>query len=323
LNIEDENMYRDVRLMNKALAAMLSLAALSSANAAIPSWSAAVAVSTSNLNSTYATNPSVAVSAHPLAQSIVVWGEGASAISYAIKRSGTWTTAKTVYTGNATAAETMTALYVVVDQAGNATAVWTSTEQGPMKYCARGLIPYPCPDIISFAKAATLAPGQANGIGYLHCAIDGTGQGAAVWDNAYAVQFAKRMGTWSSPQMLESAPGRGYAGTGPYAAYSPNIASDAAGDLLIIWLEFDVLNNAQSIEAHLIPITGIASHTAWPTSSGSATGPSVAMSTDGALGMIAWNDEGAYNTYSASFTPGGGWGQPLQISTGARQYTAM
>jgi hypothetical protein len=415
------------------------LATLASAQAAAQSWSPPATLGQSNLNFMYGNNVAVAVSSHPLAQSVAVWVEPTTmAVKYAIQRNGKWTGTKTVYTANANAAEEVTDPQVVIDQSGVATAIFGSTKQGPVTYCVSGGRVVRCRLLTSFAKVATLAPGastwskanlsaqgwtvtdaqigldqagnavamwshratsasvptllsasrpaggawtapvsvytssvislprlsvspsgaaaavwaepmagattsyavrasyrpagstwgaaetvatQTTPVAYLRSTVDGNGQAAVVWNNGYSVQLAQRNAAWSSPETLLSAPGRVYAGTGPYAAYGPSIASDGLGNVLVTWLEIDVLASAKSIEAELIPAAATRSHASWPT--GAGVEPSVSLSPDGSLGMLAWLDEDDSNTYAVGFTPGAGWGQPLLMSSGAAQYAAV
>ena len=420
------------------LLAIVLFAALGAAQAAAQSWSAPAALGQSSLYYMYGNNVAVAVSSHPLAQSVAVWVEPTTmAVKYAIQRNGKWTGTKTVYTANANAAEEVTDPQVVIDQSGVATAVFGSTKQGPVTYCVSGGRVVRCRQLVSFAKVATLAPGastwskanlsaqgwtvtdaqigldqagnalalwshratsasaptllsasrpaggawtapvsvytsaamslprlsvgpsgaaeavwaeplagtptsyavrasfnpaggiwgapetvatQATPVAYLRSTVDGNGQAAVVWNNGYSVQLAQRNGAWSSPETLVSAPGRVYAGSGPYAAYGPSVASDGPGNVLVSWLESDVAGG-KTIEAEVIPATGTRSHVFWPT--GAGVEPNLSMSPDGSLGMLAWLDEDDSNAYAVSFTPGVGWGQPLLMSSGAAQYAAV
>ena len=157
----------------------------------------------------------------------------------------------------------------------------------------------------------------------LHAALDGNGQAAAAWDNNYAVQWAQRSnGAWVS-EMLVSAPGRVYSGTGPYTVSAgPDLAADAQGNFLVGWLENDVAGAGLSIKAqvHQANGGGVAS-ASW--AGGGGVSPRVTMSPDGSLAMVGWIDDSDANAYTASFMPGQGWGQPLLLSTGASQYTAV
>lgn len=224
-----------------------------------------------------------------------------------------WTAPVSVYTSAAISLPRLS-----VSPGGAAVAVWAEQMAGaPTSYSVRASY---MPSGSTWGAPETVAT-QTTPVAYLRSTVDGTGQAAVVWNDGYSVQWTRRHGAWNSPETLVSAPGRVYAGTGPYAAYGPNIASDALGNLLVTWLESDVLANARTIEAELIPAAGTRSHSFWPT--GAGVEPSVSMSPDGSLGTLAWLDEDDYNAYAVSYTPAAGWGPPLLMSSGAAQYAAV
>lgn len=423
----------------RALFVAAALVAAGASSAATAGWSVPATLGQSNLNFMYANNVSVAVSQAPQAQGVAVWVEPTTmAIKYAVRRSGAWSGTKTLYTANANAAEQVTDPQVVIDSSGMATAVWASTKQGAVTYCASGGRVVRCIPLISYAKVATLPAGattwtkanlsaqgwtvtdaqvgldqsgnavamwsyratsgatptlqaasrtaagawtspigiytsaavslprlavggngaamiawtegtvgtpagyalrasyratgaawgapetvttQSSPIGAPRCALTGSGEAAVVWSQDYGVRWARRSVTWSAPTDLVSAPGRLYAGTGPFAAYGPDIAANVAGDFLITWLESDVLANGNSAEAELVPAAAQASHASWL--AGTTVPPSVALSPDGSLGTVAWLDENDYNTYAVNLDPAVGWGAPLLLSSGAARYNAV
>lgn len=127
------------------------------------------------------------------------------------------------------------------------------------------------------------------------------------------------------PQALLSAPDRSYSATGPYTAYGPTIASDGFGNFLVTWLENDILSGNATIEAEFLSMGELSSHMSWPT--GAAVPPSVAMCVDGILGTIAWLDQNDNNVYAVSvnydMASNVTWGQPLLVSKGTAQYSAV
>lgn len=150
----------------------------------------------------------------------------------------------------------------------------------------------------------------------LRCANDANGQAAMVWDDGYTTLLARRSPQlgWGTPVALTSAPGRYYGSTGPYAAYSPDLAVDNQGDLLVTWLENDVTAGLWTIEAQLHRVDGqIQSTSLSSIQQAVASRPHATLSPDGSLGMVAWVDNGDSTAYSASYTPAGGWAQPLTL----------
>ena len=224
-----------------------------------------------------------------------------------------WSIPQNLYASAATALPRL-----AVGPNGAAVALWTEQMAGaPTPYALRAAYK---PAGGTWAGPETVTT-QATAIAYLRSTVDGTGRAAAVWNDGYGVRWARRSGVWSPPEPLASAPDRVYAGTGPYAAYGPDIASNVAGDFLITWLESDVLASANSVEAELVLAAGASAHASWP--AGAGVEPRVALSPDGLLGMIAWLDEDDSNTYAVALTPDAGWGQPLLMSTGAAQYATV
>ncbi len=158
----------------------------------------------------------------------------------------------------------------------------------------------------------------------LRSGMDGSGLATLVWDNNYSVQLSRRIAInasvpWSSAETLASVPGTQYGASGPFTAYTPDLAVNTAGDVLVGWLENDVSTGLWTIEAQLLSATGVVeSSSSWPVDpqTGSAY-PSVTMSQDGSIGSIAWVDNGTGNANAATFlTPASGWSQPLVIGTG-------
>ena len=91
---------------------------------------------------------------------------------------------------------------------------------------------------------------------------------------------------------------------------------------MVGWLENDVSGAGLTIQAQLHQANGggVAS-ASWV--GGGSTSPRVTTSPDGSLATVGWIDDNDTNAYTASFMPGQGWGQPLLLSTGASQYTAV
>ena len=250
---------------------------------------------------------------------VATWVQRASAASVPTLQAATrmagrvWTAPVSVY-----ASAAMSLPRLSVGPTGAAVAVWSERLAGTTpSYAVRAS----SLSLGSTWGAPETVATQATPIAYLRSTVDGNAQAAVVWDHDYGVEWARRGGGWTIPEALSSAPGRVYAGTGPYAAYGPDIVSDGLGNVLITWLENDMLANGTSVEAELVLSAAAASHTSWPAST--SVPPSVAMSSDGSLGMVAWLDEGDANTYAVSLTPSAGWSQAVVMSSGAAQYSAV
>lgn len=253
---------------------------------------------------------------------VALWTYRATATSVptlqSISRStGVWSQPTSIYAGTSISLPRLS-----VGPSGNAVAVWEEklADNPDTPYAIRasslpaGTTTWGMPETVTT---------QATSAAYLGAAVGGNGQTAIVWDNSYGAQWARgAAGVWTAPQALVSAADRTYSGTGPYAAYGPRIATDIAGDFLVTWLESDISTGESTIEAEYSAATGASSHMSWPT--GAAVPPNVALSADGSGGMIAWLDQNDYNTYAASFNPASlAWGQPLLLSKGTAQYSAV
>ena len=157
----------------------------------------------------------------------------------------------------------------------------------------------------------------------LRSGMDANGLATLVWDNNYSVQLSRRTAInisspWSAAETLTSVPGTQYGYSGPFAAYAPDLAVSASGDVLVGWLESDTTSGLWTIEAQMLSGAGtVQATTSWSVDPQTgSTYPSVTFSQDGSIGSIAWVDNGTSNANVASFTPASGWGQPLVIGTG-------
>jgi hypothetical protein len=158
----------------------------------------------------------------------------------------------------------------------------------------------------------------------LSSGMDANGLATLVWDNNYSVQLSRRTAInisspWSAAETLTSVPGTQYGYSGPFAAYAPDLAVSASGDVLVGWLESDTTSGLWTIEAQMLSAAGtIQATTSWSVDPQTGSSyPSVTFSQDGSVGSIAWVDNGTSNANVASFTPASGWGQPLVIGTGS------
>ncbi len=152
--------------------------------------------------------------------------------------------------------------------------------------------------------------------------VDASGKATLVWDNNYSIQMSRRASNsvpvWSPAEILTSATGTQYGYSGPFSAYVPDLAVNAAGDVLVAWLESDVNNNLWTIESKLFT-SSTPVRASWPvdTLTGFAY-PKVTLSSDGSVGAVAWNDNGTGAATIASLTSVFGnwsWGQPVAIGT--------
>jgi len=157
----------------------------------------------------------------------------------------------------------------------------------------------------------------------LRSGMDATGLATLLWDNNYSVQLSRRTAInisspWSVAETLTSVPGTQYGYSGPFAAYAPDLAVSASGDVLVGWLESDTTSGLWTIEAQMLSAAGtVQATTSWSVDPQTGSSyPSVTLSKDGSVGSIAWVDNGTSNANVASFTPASGWGQPLVIGTG-------
>jgi hypothetical protein len=164
----------------------------------------------------------------------------------------------------------------------------------------------------------------------LRSGMDGSGQATLVWDNNYSVQLSRRKAInasarWSAAETLASVSGTQNGSGGPFAAYAPDLAVNAAGDVLVAWLENDAYTGLWTIEAQLLSAgCAVSSTSSWSVDPqlGSPY-PSVTMSQDGSIGSVAWIDNGTGTANVTSFIPasvasitsGTDWGQPLSIGS--------
>jgi|GEM_PF-2647976 len=157
----------------------------------------------------------------------------------------------------------------------------------------------------------------------LRSGMDANGLATLLWDNNYSVQLSRRTAInisppWSAAETLTSVPGTQYGYSGPFAAYAPDLAVSASGDVLVGWLESDTTSGLWTIEAQMLSAAGtVHATTSWPVDPQTGSSyPSVTLSQDGSIGSIAWVDNGTSNANVASFAPASGWGQPLVIGAG-------
>lgn len=157
----------------------------------------------------------------------------------------------------------------------------------------------------------------------LNAGVDGHGQATLVWDNNYSIQMSRRLGgeataNWTSIETLVSAVGTQYGYAGPFAAYVPDLAVNAAGDILITWLESDAQNGTWTIESKLIGANATLQSN-WPVDTQIGFSyPSAALSEDGSAGAIAWNDNGMGDANVVTLTASNGiWlvGQPVELGS--------
>lgn len=154
----------------------------------------------------------------------------------------------------------------------------------------------------------------------LHGIVDGLGYAALVWDDDYSIWLVRRgdQHAWGIPEALKSSSGALYGATGPMMAYSPDLAADAQGNLLVSWSESDAPTGMSTVEAQMLLIGGQVRATSWPT--GSAYGmvgvAHAAMSSDGSLGLVGWVDQGDSKVRTVAFTPSAGWAKPVARGAG-------
>jgi hypothetical protein len=143
------------------------------------------------------------------------------------------------------------------------------------------------------------------GAGNPHVAVDATGDAVAVWVQSSAgelvVEGATRAagGNWTSPTEIGSA-------SDPSAAIDPQVAVDAAGDAVVVWVTFD------GLIANSLPAGG-----SWtgPVVIGQGEGPQLAVDGAGAA-IVAWTGhyKGRNDVESASRPANGSWEAPEMVS---------
>lgn len=141
----------------------------------------------------------------------------------------------------------------------------------------------------------------------LRAAVDGIGQAALVWDNSYSVQWSRRTSrvSWSTPEILASAAGNQYGVAGPFAAYTPDVASDTAGNFVFAWLENDYATGIWTVQSRLMQKDGQVLSTA--TESDSLSNPHATIGADGSRGQVGWVNNMDGLAYSATVVPAAGW----------------
>ncbi len=153
----------------------------------------------------------------------------------------------------------------------------------------------------------------------LRSGMDANGVATLVWDDNYSLQMARRTTNTPTPWIvladaLASTPGNQYGYGAPFAAYAPDLAVTAAGDVLVAWLESETATQLWAVEGQLFSVDGAVHRASWPVidTQGGAY-PGVTMSQDGSMGAIAWIDSGTGNSNIASFSPAfpaSSWGAP-------------
>ena len=132
------------------------------------------------------------------------------------------------------------------------------------------------------------------GLWKIRAAIDGTGNTTLVWDENYNIQSASRRCaltcSWTE-QTLFMAPT-----DHTVMAFSPEIAADDQGDLLIAWGQVSAAGN--TVEAQLNQLDGQVVLASWPGNPAAQ----VSMSADGSLGVVGWVDDNDYSVHAANFT---------------------
>ncbi len=183
---------------------------------------------------------------------------------------------------------------------GDAAVVWAEkAASGTARYAIRSVIR---PAGTAWG-AAELLHGQASQVYTLMVGVDGSGAAAASWDDGYAMKLARRApgSAWGAASLLASAPGRAYGMMGPYSAYLPDLAVNAAGDIMVAWLESEAFMGTWSIEAEVLPAAQPAFHNSWPMdTTGGLPAPRVALSDTPALAFCAWVDNGMNTAFAAT-----------------------
>lgn len=193
--------------------------------------------------------------------------------------------------------------FPVMDSDGNAVVVWihfgTENQAWAARYDAR----------LGWSPAETI--GELNpGIGVIRAAIDGSGNVFAVWQQSDGFKndiWANRylLGTgWGAAGRIESADG---------GAVQPWIAADAVGNAIAVWVQFDA--GIRSVFANRFT-TG-----AWGTpslieadDSGNISRAFVSLAPDGrAVASWSISDGTRWNSWSAFYAPGAGWGTPVRV----------
>lgn len=137
----------------------------------------------------------------------------------------------------------------------------------------------------------------------LRAAVDGDGQAALAWANDYRVQWSNRTATspWAAPATIRSSPANNYGASGPFAAYAPDLASDAQGDFLLAWLESDMASGLWTVQSQLIRRDGQVLASA--TEADWLSYPHATLGNDGLGGKVGWVNNNDGLAYAASVAP--------------------
>jgi hypothetical protein len=166
-------------------------------------------------------------------------------------------------------------------------------------------------------SAAEDVSARVTGASTLRAGVDDVGSAVLVWDNAYSVKLARRTTSagWGAPITIASAPGRAYGPTGPFSAYSPDLASNGSGDLLLTWIESDTAAGTWTVEVDWTPSVGAQVHRSFLVDSlYGVPAPHAALSEDRSLAVAAWVDNGAGAAMAATGSPlDGTWSEPTPL----------
>jgi hypothetical protein len=200
---------------------------------------------------------------------------------------------------------------VVMDPAGNATALWTNYDSGnnTVDLWAN-----------TFSGGSWGAGGiienTADAVSEYSATVDSTGNVIAVWTqqvtNSSQGVYTSRYGAgagWSAATLLAT--------TANSSAYYPQVAADADGNVMIVWGQYD--GSIQNVYSRYQPAGG-----AWGAAAltGMNTTGKIAFDASGnAIGMWGAEVSQTNRVVKASrFTVAGGWATPAVLTPGTSVY---
>ena len=120
-------------------------------------------------------------------------------------------------------------LQLVVDGAGNVTAIWAEASLRARRYVAAS------DEWQATRSVASPGPGDPGPFGEPQLAVDGQGVVTAVWSNNSIIQsarYAPSTDAWSSPVSLSRVNALNYR-----ASHSPRLGADTAGNVVVVWFQ--------------------------------------------------------------------------------------
>jgi len=120
-------------------------------------------------------------------------------------------------------------LQLVVDGAGNVTAIWAESSLRARRYVAAS------GEWQATRSVVSPGPGDPGPFGEPQVAVDGQGVVTAVWSNNGIIQsarYAPSTDAWSSPVTLSRVNALNYR-----ASFSPKLGADTGGNVIVVWYQ--------------------------------------------------------------------------------------